>query len=168
MSTRRKIFKTLGYAAGASVVGVGGTLGGMRLWSRKSYFEEFTPETDALWHVPLLKEMNPYDNPSLNDSCVRKIPFDQLKPELLEDQRRGGEKLVNAFSQGMWGGYGFRPQLTLENLKTRTKDNESDLWTKEQMLSSDFPVGMFPLPSPPFCHISPLKNMLLLFPNLQR
>lgn len=143
MGARQKVFRAFKYAAGAGVLGIGGTLGGIRLWTRRSYFEEFTGETDALWHFPLLKKINPHDNPSLNDSCVRRIPYEQLKPELLEDQRRGGDKLVIAFSQGMWGGYGYAVQLALENrFKARTKDNEGDLWSKERLLTSDYSVGM--------------------------
>lgn len=106
MSTRQKLLRITKYALGAGVAGVGGTLGGIRLWTRKTYFEEFTPDTDPLYHLPLLKKINPHNNPTLNDCCVRKIPYGQLKTDLLEDQKRGGEKLVNAFSQGMWGGYG--------------------------------------------------------------
>lgn len=79
---------------------------GWKIWSRNAYFETFTPKTDDLFHMPLIKQINPHNNPSIDDSCVYKVTFSKVKTELLEDFRQGGSKLVNAFAQGIWGGYG--------------------------------------------------------------
>ncbi|KAF1996294.1 hypothetical protein P154DRAFT_609175 [Amniculicola lignicola CBS 123094] len=126
-----------GYAAMGSVAGI--TC--WKFWSRKSYFEEFTPATDKLFCHPLLKTINPHNSPSIHDSCVRKVPFSQVQPEVLGDHRKGGSKLITTYCQGIWGGYGFAIQRRLENLKTKNKDSKGDLWTAEQLLGSEYNVG---------------------------
>lgn len=82
------------------------TFGGLALWTRKCSFEPFGPETDALFKHEIFKDINPRNNPNSHDSCVRKVHFERLRPELLEDARRGGSALVEEFSRGMWAGYG--------------------------------------------------------------
>lgn len=99
---RRLIRLTRALVGGPAVV-----FGGLALWTRKCAFEPFGPDTDPLFQHPVLKQLNPRSLPSTHDSCVRKVPFDQLRPELLEDARRGGGALVQEFSRGIWGGYGI-------------------------------------------------------------
>lgn len=100
-TTRRRLIRLTQALVGGPVVG-----GGLALWTRKCAFEPFGPDTDPLFRHPVLKQLNPRNLPSSHDSCVRKVPFGQLKPELLEDARRDGGALVQEFSRGMWGGYG--------------------------------------------------------------
>lgn len=99
---RRLIRLSQALVGGPAVV-----FGGLALWTRKCAFEPFGPDTDPLFKHPVLKQLNPRSLPSTHDSCVRKVPFGQLRPELLEDARRGGSALVQEFSRGMWGGYGI-------------------------------------------------------------
>ena len=92
---------------------------GFYLWTKNCYFEPFGPENDALFKHPLLKQINPNDNPSSYDLTVRAIPFSKIKPTLLENAQQGGSELIEAFCAGVWGGYGksswidsARPLLT--------------------------------------------------------
>lgn len=102
-SFRRNLIRASQIAVGAPVVG----FGGLFLWTRRCSFEPFGPETSPLYQHPVLKIINPRSNPSSDDCCVRPVPFSNIKPELLEDARRGGSRLVEAFCGGMWGGYGL-------------------------------------------------------------
>lgn len=107
MASRQKLFQLAKYATVTSAGGALLGLGSWKIWSRHAYFEHFTPDTDSLFHIPLMKSINPHNNPTLDDSCVYSVPISNIKTELLEDHRRGGPKLVNSFAQGMWGGYGI-------------------------------------------------------------
>jgi hypothetical protein len=102
-AARRRLIRFTQVLVGGPVV----VFGGLALWTRKCAFEPFGPETDPLFKHAVLKQLNPRSLPSSHDSCVRKVPFGQLRPELLEDARRGGSALVQEFSRGMWGGYGI-------------------------------------------------------------
>lgn len=70
------------------------------------YFEPFGPENDPLFQSQYFKQYNPGNHPSLNDSCVRKVPLSQIPQELVDDALNGGSKLVERFCAGVWGGYG--------------------------------------------------------------
>ncbi|KEY79726.1 hypothetical protein BA78_7872 [Aspergillus fumigatus] len=70
------------------------------------YFEPFGPENDPLFQSKYFKQHNPRNHPSLNDSCVRKVPLSQIPPELVNDALNGGSKLLERFCAGVWGGYG--------------------------------------------------------------
>ncbi|KAJ4860628.1 hypothetical protein T069G_05616 [Trichoderma breve] len=113
------------------------TFGGLALWTRKCAFEPFGPGTDALFRHPILKDLNPRNNPSTHDSCVRKVPFEELRPELLEDARNGGSALVEEFSRGMWAGYGYGIQRRIMGL-TKSPENRTDLWTPEELGRSTY------------------------------
>lgn len=100
---RRRLLRASQFVVGAPIV----ALGGMYLWTSACRFEPFGPETSPLFRHPVLKSINPRNNPSSNDCCVRAVPFSKIKPELLEDARRGGYHTTEAFCAGMWGGYGL-------------------------------------------------------------
>ncbi|EAU32674.1 predicted protein [Aspergillus terreus NIH2624] len=80
--------------------------GGWELWTRHCYFEPFGPENDPLFQSRYFKQYNPGNHPSLDDSCVRKVPLSQIPAELVDDALNGGSKLVERFCAGVWGGYG--------------------------------------------------------------
>ncbi|KAL6804926.1 hypothetical protein GGI42DRAFT_306565 [Trichoderma sp. SZMC 28013] len=113
------------------------TFGGLALWTRKCAFEPFGPDTDALFIHPILKDLNPRNNPSTHDCCVRKVPFEELRPELLEDARKGGSALLEEFSRGMWAGYGYGIQRRLMGL-TKSPENRTDLWTPDELRQSTY------------------------------
>jgi hypothetical protein len=98
----RRLLKLAKAAAGVSVTGAAG----FWFWTRKCSFEEFEPETDALFRHTILSKINPWNKPESHDMCVRRVAVGEVKPELLEDARRGGSKLVEAFCAGMLGRYG--------------------------------------------------------------
>lgn len=85
------------------------TVGAFFVWTKHCHFtpaHEFTPATEPLFQGQWFKKFNPNANPSAHDECVRRIPLYKVRPELLEDAQRGGSKLVESFSQGIWGGFG--------------------------------------------------------------
>ncbi|KAF4233505.1 hypothetical protein CNMCM6805_009162 [Aspergillus fumigatiaffinis] len=88
------------------------------------------------------KQHNPGTHPSLNDSCVRKVPLSQIPPELVEDALNGGSKLLERFCAGVWGGYGYAIQ---RNILARLGRNDSNkvsmLRDKKQLLNSTYEEG---------------------------
>ncbi|KAK7430974.1 hypothetical protein QQZ08_002504 [Neonectria magnoliae] len=136
--TRRRLLGVAKTVAGVSATGTAG----LWFWTRKCQFEEFGPETDDLFRHPLLKQINPGNKPDSHDMCVRRVPFSQLKPELLQDAQQGGSKLVEAYSAGMWGGYGYAVQRNiLESFKDDS--NREDVWAKEDLLKSTYEPGTY-------------------------
>ena len=71
-------------------------------YTRKSKIYDVSP-TDYLVESTILARLNPYNNPSMKDVCLRKVPIGQIRPELLE----GGTKLVEAFCAGVWSSWGM-------------------------------------------------------------
>lgn len=69
--------------------------------TRNDVFEHMDT-SDPIFQSTFFKRFNPNRNPTLHDVCVRRIPLDKIKPELVEDKG----KLVEAFCAGVWGGMG--------------------------------------------------------------
>ncbi|KAH7122155.1 hypothetical protein B0J13DRAFT_485343 [Dactylonectria estremocensis] len=136
--TRRRFLGLAQIAIGATLTGVGG----FWFWTRKCHFEEFGPHNDNLFRHPLLKQINPYNNPDSHDMCVRRVPFSQLRPELLEDALQGGSKLAEDFCRGIWGRYGYSIQRRIME-SWKDDSNSGDLWTKEELLASTYEPGTF-------------------------
>jgi hypothetical protein len=67
------------------------------------------PPTDYIFSNTLYARYNPNNAPVTQDICVRQVPLNKIKPELLEQDG----KLVEAFCQGIWGGLGTRPCRSL-------------------------------------------------------
>lgn len=93
------------FSAGASLAGAGA----WQLWTMNCYFELLGPDNDPLFQSRYFEQHNPGNHPSLNDSCVRKVPLSQIPPDLVDDALNGGSKLVERFCAGVWGGYGMCP-----------------------------------------------------------
>ncbi|KAH6693796.1 hypothetical protein F5X68DRAFT_258640 [Plectosphaerella plurivora] len=129
-SLRQKLFRATQLAVGAPLV----TFGGLYLWTRRCSFEPFGPETSPLYQHPILKIINPRNNPSSDDCCVRSVPFSDIKPNLLKDARRGGTSLIEAFC----GGYEI--QRNLMHL-TKHESSSNDLWTSDEIRNSKFEPG---------------------------
>lgn len=66
----------------------------------------FAGPEDVIFRHPWLRRINPRDNPTFHDSWVRQVPFDQIRPELLEDAMNGGSLLLEAYAAGVWGSRG--------------------------------------------------------------
>ncbi|KAL2867707.1 uncharacterized protein BJX67DRAFT_76780 [Aspergillus lucknowensis] len=130
--------RALKVSAGASLAAAGG----WQFWFRHCYFEPFGPETDPLFHSHWLSSFNPGNHPSLNDSCVRKVPLSRLPPELVDDADNGGSRLLERFCAGVWGGYGYAIQRNiLTYLWRSTSTQESSLWDKQQLLDNSYEEG---------------------------
>ena len=92
------IFKTL---IQTTLVGGAATTGAFFVGVRNSKFVPLSA-SDPIWSSAAFNKFNPEKNPTTNDLCVRKVPLNQLKPQLLEKEGR----LVEGFCAGVWGGLG--------------------------------------------------------------
>ncbi|KAK1712550.1 hypothetical protein BDP67DRAFT_517656 [Colletotrichum lupini] len=126
------------FAAGATITGAAG----FHLWTRQCAFDDtFTPANDPIFQHSLLKKVNPNNNPDFHDCCYRTVPFDKLRPDLVEDALSGGSKLVETYSAGVWGRYAFNIQRKIMEMARKDESNAGDLWEKEELLKSTYPVG---------------------------
>ncbi|KAI3544648.1 hypothetical protein CTAM01_08075 [Colletotrichum tamarilloi] len=126
------------FAAGATITGAAG----FHLWTRQCAFDDtFTPANDPLFQHSLLKKVNPNNNPDFHDCCYRTVSFDKLRPDLVEDALSGGSKLVETYSAGVWGRYAFNIQRKIMEMARKDKSNAGDLWEKEELLKSTYPIG---------------------------
>lgn len=62
------------------------------------------PPTDYIFGNTLIARFNPNNSPVFHDVCLRKVRFENIRPELLDPQNEG--KLVQAFCAGVWSGAG--------------------------------------------------------------
>ena len=60
------------------------------------------PQTDYLYNTTWYARYNAENNQPVSDVCVRRVPLNQIRPELLEKDG----KLVERFCAGVWGGIG--------------------------------------------------------------
>lgn len=77
-----------------------------QVWTKHSEFEPVDASTDSTINSSIYKKLNPNGNPILKDVCVRKIALIKIDPDLIKDCNAGGSKLVDRFTQGVWGGFG--------------------------------------------------------------
>ena len=75
---------------------------GYTIWTRHSKVLP-VPSTDYIYNNTLYARYNPNLNPVTHDICIRRVPTDRIKPELLEKEG----KLVEAFCAGIWSGWGM-------------------------------------------------------------
>jgi hypothetical protein len=60
------------------------------------------PRDDPIWKSNAYARFNIHRNASTQDVCIKRIPIDKIRPELL--QKEGD--LVLEFSRGVWSGWG--------------------------------------------------------------
>lgn len=84
-----------------TVIGGAATTGAFFFGVRNSKFVPLSA-SDAIFSSAPYNKFNPEKNPTTNDLCVRKVPLNQLKPQLLEKEGR----LVEGFCAGVWSGLG--------------------------------------------------------------
>lgn len=77
---------------------------GFFVWTKHCEMLELDASAEQLFRSPYYKQFNPRGNPSTNDVIVRKIPLWHIRPDLIDDAREGGGKLVEAFCGGVFGG----------------------------------------------------------------
>lgn len=83
------------------------SIGAFFVWTKHCKVEYLQPASDPIFANQWYKKLNANGNPTLHDEIVRRQPLFKLKPELVEDAHKGGSKLVEGFSQGVWGGPGM-------------------------------------------------------------
>lgn len=60
------------------------------------------PQDDPLWRSKSYAKYNAHQNASTQDVCLKKIPLNKIRPELLQNE---GD-LALEFCRGVWGGLG--------------------------------------------------------------
>lgn len=91
----KKLFKTTAY----------GGAGAAASWLYLTRNSKFVPlsASDPIFNSAAYRRNNPNHNPATQDLCVRRVPLQDIKPDLLEKDG----KLVEAFCAGVWGGLGM-------------------------------------------------------------
>lgn len=150
------IFKTALAATGYISLGAAAGYVG---WTRKTKIVN-VPPTDYIFNSTLFARYNPNNAPVTQDLAVRRVPLSSIKPELLEKEG----KLVEAFTAGVWSGFGrcmgqhklweavftrangiytgFAYQRRFLEKKYRADPVTADhLWDKKDLQSSTYEVG---------------------------
>ncbi|KAH7116322.1 hypothetical protein EDB81DRAFT_916693 [Dactylonectria macrodidyma] len=137
MSVLGKLKNSARLSAIAGVVG----MGSFQVWSRNCVIESKPEGMDTLLQSPLYHRLNPVANPAIYDRCTRYVDISQIKPELLDDARSGGPKLVNAFSGGVWGALGFRVQHKYLESKYKDEKTAHQVWDVAELLEESYEQG---------------------------
>ncbi|KAF2716577.1 hypothetical protein K431DRAFT_257223 [Polychaeton citri CBS 116435] len=96
------------------------------------------PASDYIFNSTLYAKHNPQNAPVTQDICVRKVPLDKIKPELLDKEG----KLVEAFCAGVWGGIGYAYQRRFLEKKYRADPYTADhLWDSKDLQTSTYEIG---------------------------
>ncbi|KAK3376781.1 hypothetical protein B0T24DRAFT_677644 [Lasiosphaeria ovina] len=95
------------------------------------------PRDDALFRSATFAKYNVHRNPSTQDICVKRIPLNKIRPELLENE---GD-LVLEFCRGVWSGLGNRFQRAYLARKYHGPVTSEQLWTVEQLSRSTYTPG---------------------------
>ncbi|KAK5054575.1 hypothetical protein LTR84_001466 [Exophiala bonariae] len=123
-----------------------GTLAGagtFTLWTRQCRMEGLGRD-DPVFLRPSFAKFNPSSTPSseMRDICTRRLSLDEIRPDLLENSRKGGSALVEGFAQGVWGGFGYTPQRFLLNLVLGgLPESENQLWSKQELIENEYEIG---------------------------
>ncbi|KAJ6614667.1 hypothetical protein B0H10DRAFT_2165042 [Mycena sp. CBHHK59/15] len=121
-----------------SLVGGAAGVGTFVYITRKSRFVPFALAADAIFTSAHFKKFNPNQNvPGLHDLCVRRVPLDKIKPELLKEEG----KLVENFCAGVWSGFGYSIQRRYLERKYRSPETAGQLWDKPELAASMYPLG---------------------------
>ncbi|KAL3456423.1 hypothetical protein BJX64DRAFT_294106 [Aspergillus heterothallicus] len=116
--------------------GTSASFGVFFIVTRKNVFVSLDA-TDPIFRHRLFGELNPLDNPSLHDLCIRRVPISNIRSDLI--QKEG--KLVEAFCAGVWGGWGYRLQRAVLAKLHHDASTQSQLWSPEELLTSEYNVG---------------------------
>jgi len=90
-----KILKWTAYGSGIGITSF--------FWTTRQSKVFQLPRTDYLYNTTWYARYNAENNPTLSDVCVRRVPLDQIQPDLLEKPG----KLVERYCAGVWGGIGM-------------------------------------------------------------
>ena len=90
-------------------------IGGFQVYTKHIHWEDLQPSQDQLARTNYYRQFNPSLNPVLRDVAVRKLPMHKVDPELIQDAKAGGTKLVERYCAGVYGGFGMsmNPCITM-------------------------------------------------------
>lgn len=60
------------------------------------------PSSDPILSSKLYRSRNPSGNPTTQDICIKRIPLDKIRPELVSREK----DLALEFCRGLWSGWG--------------------------------------------------------------
>ncbi|KIY69769.1 hypothetical protein CYLTODRAFT_420336 [Cylindrobasidium torrendii FP15055 ss-10] len=124
--------------AKATALASGTGVGAFFFLTRKSTFVPLDPASHPLFRIAQIQKFNPEKNPMFYDDCVRKVPLQDIRPELLD---KDGE-LVKAFCAGVWGGPGYAIQRAYMRKQYHNAETAStQLWTAEECKTSSYAIG---------------------------
>ncbi|KAH1648103.1 hypothetical protein KXX16_008935 [Aspergillus fumigatus] len=93
------------------------------------------------------KQHNPRNHPSLNDSCVRKVPLSQIPPELVNDalngvrsSLRGSARVYGVVMVSALERYAIQRNI-LAQLGRNDSNKDSIMWDRKQLLNSTYEEG---------------------------
>ena len=83
------------------------SLGGFTVYTKHVHWEDLQPSQDQLARTSYYRQFNPSLNPVLRDVAVRQLPIHKVDPELIQDAKAGGTRLVERYCAGVYGGLGM-------------------------------------------------------------
>ncbi|KAK3689666.1 hypothetical protein B0T22DRAFT_176571 [Podospora appendiculata] len=95
------------------------------------------PKDDAIWSSRSYLQGNIHQNPPTQDVCLKRVPLDKIRPELL---RKEGD-LALELCRGIWSGLAFRIQRAYLARKYQGTATAIQLWTVDQLSSSTYEPG---------------------------
>lgn len=93
----------------AVVTGVIGSAAGTTWLLSSSKLVSPIPQHEALWQSDCLRKFNHFDNPVLEDVCIKRIPRSKIRRELRNDEAA----LTLEFCRGVWSGWGLSAGVSL-------------------------------------------------------
>ncbi|RAL13888.1 uncharacterized protein BO97DRAFT_469531 [Aspergillus homomorphus CBS 101889] len=119
-----------------TTIGGTATLGAFFFATRNSVFVPL-PLSDPIFQTAGYRSLNPHNNPTSHDLCIRRVPLSEINPSLLE--KKG--KLTEAFCAGVWSGWGYAYQRRYLSKKYETPETASQLWTRADLRTASYEVG---------------------------
>lgn len=102
---RPTLHPTMGILRRVLAVTGWGTLGSaaaFTIYTRKSKMYQVS-DADYLLGTTIFARYNPNNNPAMKDVCIRSVPTQQIRPDLLEQE----SKLVETFCGAVFSGWGM-------------------------------------------------------------
>jgi hypothetical protein len=89
-----------------TVVSALASIGAFYNWTKHCEVAPLDPTVEPLFKSLFFRRYNPHNNFAQSDVIIRRIPLHHLQPELIEDSRNGGSKLVEHFCGAIWSSTG--------------------------------------------------------------
>ncbi|KAK3186410.1 hypothetical protein K4F52_004711 [Lecanicillium sp. MT-2017a] len=93
--------------------------------------------TDAIWKSSVFRKYNPSANPATQDVCIKRIPIDKIRPELIKNP----SALTLEYCRGVWSGVGFEVQRRYLEWKYSGPETAHNLWSRQQLAESNYDKG---------------------------